>query len=279
MRAHAFLFLIPVAGLLVSACAPPLPESGSAVTAVETHPPGEPTETAALPVAVDPGDLDAVKRAVAEHLPGVKVDAIRATPLPGVYELQAGMNFGYVSGDGRYLIEGDLNDLTTGAKLTEDRRRGARMALMSGVPDDQTIEFLPENKPAKYTVTVFTDVDCGYCRKLHQEMAGYNKAGIAVRYVFFPRSGPDTESFHTAEKVWCSADQRGAMTIAKQGGKLEGKTTCDNPVMSHYQLAGQLGIRGTPAIILPDGEMIPGYQPPAALEQILASHKATPPAG
>lgn len=269
MRAHAWL-LLP---LILTACAPPAPESGSQTSAV-----AEPT-AAQAPVAVDPGDLDAVKAAVAARLPGVKVDVVRATPLPGVYELQAGMNFGYVSGDGRYLIEGDLNDLISGKRLTEDRRREARAALMAGLADNQTIEFFPQDQPPKYTVTVFTDVDCGYCRKLHQEMAAYNKAGIGVRYVFFPRSGPNTESFYKAEKVWCAADQRQALTQAKQGGAVEGEKSCPNPVMSHYQLAAQLGLRGTPAIVLPDGELIPGYQPPAALSEILAAHSAAAPAG
>lgn len=270
MRAPAWL-LLP---LILTACAPPLPESGSQASGNT----GE-SAAAAQPVATDPGDLDAVKQAVGAHLPGVKVDAIRATPLPGVYEIQAGMNFGYVSGDGRYLIEGDLNDLISGKRLTEDRRREARAGLMAGVADNQTIEFFPQNQPLKYTVTVFTDLDCGYCRKLHQEIAGYNKEGIGVRYVFFPRSGPNTESFYKAEKVWCAADQRQALTLAKQGGKVEGDKSCPNPVMSHYQLAAQLGIRGTPAIVLPDGELIPGYQPPAALAEILAAHKAGTPTG
>lgn len=263
--------------LLLTACAPPAPESKSKAASGTT-------ETAAVapaaPIAVDPGDLEAIKLAIAAHLPGVKVDAVRATPLPGIYELQSGMNFGYASADGRYLIEGDLNDLGSGARLTEDRRREARVALMAGVADNQTIQFFPEGKTPKYTVTVFTDVDCGYCRKLHQDIAKYNAEGIGVRYAFFPRSGPDTESFFKAEKVWCSADQRQALTQAKLGNKMEGeKASCPNPVLSQYQLAAQLGIRGTPAIILPDGEMIPGYQPPAALLQILAAHKAAPPAG
>lgn len=271
MRNPAWL-LLP---LVLVACAPPAPETGSTETG--TAAPAAPA-TAPLEMATDLGDVEAIKALVQDRLKGVEVDAVRATPIPGVYEVQSGMNFGYVSGDGRYLIEGDLNDLTSGGRLTENRRRESRAAMMAGVADDQTIEFLPVGTP-KYMVTVFTDIDCGYCRKLHNEMAGYNKAGIGVRYVFFPRSGPDTESFAKAQRVWCAADRQGALTAAKAGEKLDGDTSCNNPIQSHFELAAQLGLRGTPAILLPDGEMIPGYQPPAALAQILAEHSGAKPAG
>jgi thiol:disulfide interchange protein DsbC len=265
MRLQACL-LLP---LLLVACAPPAPET--------TAPAEVPVSAAPPPVAdvaVAPGDLEAVKAQVALRLPSVTVDAIRATPLPGVYELQSGMNFGYISGDGRFLIEGDLNDLVSGQRLTENRRREARAGLMAAIGPDQAIEYAPAGTP-KYTITVFTDIDCGYCRKLHQHMAEYNADGIAVRYVFFPRSGPNTESFYKAERVWCSADRQVALNKAKAGENVEADTGCANPIGDHLRLAGELGLRGTPAIVLPDGELIPGYQPPAALLQILAEHAAS----
>lgn len=254
------------------ACAPPAPESESAAAS------GTAAAVPAPVINADPADLEAVRQRVAASLKGVQVDAVRATPMPGIYEVQSGMNFGYVSLDGRFLIEGDLNDIATGKSLTEDRRRGARAAIMSGVSPDQSILYAPDHGPTKYTVTVFTDIDCGYCRKLHQHIAEYNADGIAVRYVFFPRSGPDTESFYKAEKVWCAADRKAALTQAKLGAGYEGDKSCQNPVMDHLKLASQLGLRGTPAIVMPDGELVPGYQTPEQLLRVLAQH-GTPPAG
>lgn len=269
------LLSLVFAATALAGCAPPMSadadkDSDKAVAS------GDPTPTlAAAPVVdADPADLAALKERLSANLRGLKIDAVRTTPLPGIYEVQSGMNFGYVSLDGRYLIEGDLNDIAAGLSLTEERRRDARVTLVDQMADNQSIEFAPAGGPAKYTVTVFTDIDCGYCRKLHQHIAEYNADGIAVRYLFFPRSGPDTESFHKAEKVWCAADRKAALTQAKLGAKYDGDASCSNPVMDHLKLASQLGLRGTPAIILPDGELIPGYQTPDELVKALAQHAA-----
>ena len=263
--------LVPalLASLMGVACAPSQPEETPA------KPQGSATatfESAPLP----PGDLEALKQRISTNLKGIQVDSVRPTPLPGVYEIQSGMNFGYISADARFLIEGDLNDIVAGKSLTEDRRRVARAELIGKFSGDQAIEYAPTNGPAKYTVTVFTDIDCGYCRKLHSHIAEYNADGIAVRYLFFPRSGPDTESFHKAEKVWCATDRKAALTQAKLGPGYEGDMSCKNPIGDQLKLAGQLGLRGTPAIVLPDGELIPGYQTPEQLLKMLVKHEVPP---
>ncbi len=267
MQKSVLSIFLAVAAL--TACAPPMEEGAGKSASVD------PAPVAAAPVIdADPADMEALKQRIAANLRGTPVDAVRPTPIPGIYEVQSGLNFGYVSLDGRYLIEGDLNDINTGKSLTEDRRKLARVALVKQFDGDQAIEYAPANGPAKYTVTVFTDIDCGYCRKLHQHIAEYNADGIAVRYLFFPRSGPDTPSFFKAEKVWCAADRKAALTQAKLGSGYEGDASCKNPVMDQLKLASQLGLRGTPAIILPDGELIPGYQTPDELLKALGQHAA-----
>jgi thiol:disulfide interchange protein DsbC len=120
-------------------------------------------------------------------------------------------------------------------------------------------------RETKHTVTVFTDVDCTYCRKLHAEMKQYNDLGIRVRYLFYPRSGPDSESWTKAEQVWCSANRNEALTRAKRGDSLTAKACANNPVARDYELGQDVGLRGTPAIILPSGELLGGYVPPAML--------------
>ncbi|HKY93173.1 MAG TPA: DsbC family protein [Nevskiaceae bacterium] len=257
--------------VFLSSCAPDYPgdqadKAGSATT-------DEPAKVAVVAPLSDE-EQARLKTAVEKHLNGVKIDAVRATAMPGVYEIQAGMLFAYTSADGRYLIEGDLADLQAGVGLTEASRKTARHALIAKIPQDQSIQFAPKDKPAKYHITVFTDVDCGYCRMFHQHMAEYNADGIAVSYMFFPRSGANTPSFHKAEEVWCSTDRQVAMTQAKQGKALNVSKDCPNPIARHLELAGQLGLRGTPALILDDGEVIPGYQPPDQLLAVLQAKEA-----
>ncbi len=214
-----------------------------------------------LPAKADP------RVELAAKIPGAKPDELRQSPIPGIYELARGGEIAYVSADGKYVIAGDLYDLAKNDNLTEARRRGERLRLLSRVPETDMLVFGPRD--AKYTITVFTDVDCTYCRKLHAEMADYNRLGIKVRYLFYPRSGPDTESWQKAEEVWCSPNRNDALTRAKRGEALKNVKSCPTPVARDYQLGQDFAIRGTPAIVLADGEVLPGYVPAASLAEHL----------
>ena len=152
--------------------------------------------------------------------------------------------------------------------LTEDRRTQARLAMISAVPETQMVIFAPKNP--QYTITVFTDVDCAYCRKLHSEIAELNKLGVRVRYMFFPRTGPNTESWKKAEVVWCSVNRNEALTRAKAGAQLDMNLSkgCDaSPVARDYAVGQSIGVRGTPAIVTERGDYIAGYLPPRELVQ------------
>jgi thiol:disulfide interchange protein DsbC len=205
---------------------------------------------------------------LASKIPGAKPDELRESPIPGIYELTRGADVAYVTSDGKYAIAGDLYDMGSNDNLTEKSRRGERVKLISAMPESQMVVFSP--KDPKYTVTVFTDVDCGYCRKLHSQIVDYNRLGIKVRYLFYPRSGPNTESWEKAEEVWCSSNRGDALTRAKRGEEITGPKHCSgSPVARQYALGQELGVRGTPAIVLDSGEMLPGYLPPAMLAQHL----------
>ena len=205
------------------------------------------------------------RAALAAKIPGgAKAEELHASPIAGVYELARGTEIAYVSEDGKYAIAGDLYELGTDKNLTENTRRAERTKLLASVPESQMVVFSP--KDPKYTVSVFTDVDCTYCRKLHSQIAEYNRLGIKVRYLFFPRSGPDTESWARAEAVWCASNRGEALTRAKRGEEINKPKSCANtPVAREYQLGEDVGVRGTPAIVLENGEMLPGYLPPAQL--------------
>lgn len=209
--------------------------------------------------------LERVQKAVAQYIPEIQQKDIRETRVPGLYEVQAGAMYGYVTADGKFLIQGDLMNIETGEEITENRRRGYRIERINALGAESTIEFAPA-KGAKHIVTVFTDIDCGYCRKLHAEMPEYNAAGITIRYLFYPRAGLGSDSFRKAEAVWCANDRKAALTNAKAGVPVltEGQA-CANPIAREWQLGQELGLRGTPMLVLPDGEIVNGYVPPQAL--------------
>jgi len=215
----------------------------------------------------------AVRKAMNALAAGVKIDSMRPSPIPGLMEVNAGGETVYVSDDGKYLVSGSIIDVASKDDLTEKSRAVARRGALKAVTASQMIVFAPSHP--KYTVTVFTDVDCGYCRKLHSQIADYNKAGIAVDYLFFPRSGIGGESYDKAVSVWCAADRREAFTNAKKGLPVP-KANCANPVSTDYNLGLRVGVEGTPAIYTADGTQIGGYLSPTEMRSKLDELAAKP---
>lgn len=203
------------------------------------------------------------RAALSKRMPGSKPEDFRPTAVPGLYEYARGADILYLSADGRFALDGDLYDLDSEQNISERRRREARLALLGKVPESSMLVFGPRS--ARHTVTVFTDIDCGFCRKLHSEMAQYNALGIRVRYLFYPRSGPDTDSWSKAVAVWCSPNRNDALTRAKNGETVRSGKCDASPVMRDYELGDEFAVQGTPAIIMPSGEMLPGYLPPPML--------------
>jgi len=208
------------------------------------------------PLAQADGHDDA-KATILEKFPELISADISESPIAGLYEVRLGAQVTYVSADAKYLLEGQIIDVNSGENLTESRRQLVRAAALDKVGDSSMVVFGPAS--AKHTITVFTDIDCGYCRKLHREIDDYNEADIRVRYMFFPRSGPNTESWYKADEVWCAVDRNTALTAAKAGKTFESEECGATPVAQHYELGRKFGIRGTPAIVLESGEIVPGY--------------------
>jgi thiol:disulfide interchange protein DsbC len=199
---------------------------------------------------------------------------VRPSPLPGLYEVTHGAEVGYVSTDGKFYIDGDLYDMTSSRNLTEQRRQAGRLALLNAVPDSEAIVFSP--KDPKYTITVFTDMDCTYCRRLHGEIGELNRLGVRVRYLAYPRSGPGGDGWKKAEAVWCSADRNDALTRAKRGEEIKAPN-CKNPVAKQYELGDKVGVRGTPGIVTDKGQYIGGYLPAPRLVAHLKELQAQQP--
>lgn len=214
--------------------------------------------------AAEPEEVPAAERErIAEMFESILPEHVKPSPIDGWYTIQKSSVVAYITTDGRYLLQGDLIDLEQQVNLTEANRTDARRDVMSAVTDDQVIMFSPAE--VKYSVSIFTDVECTYCRRLHSQMDEYLAHGIEVRYLLYPRSGPASRSWITAEEVWCSADRASALTMAKLDKKFE-TSACDaSIVQDHYSMGQEVGLTGTPAIVFEDGELVAGYLPPDAL--------------
>jgi thiol:disulfide interchange protein DsbC len=215
---------------------------------------------------VDP-KLEEVRTKVSEMFESIEAKHVNLSPIDGWYTIQKGSTVAYISDDGRYLLQGDLIDLDQQVNLSEQSRSVSRRTLVNELKDEQSILFSPSE--IKHSVTVFTDVDCTYCRKLHSQIDEYLDQGIAVRYVLYPRNGPASRAWSTSEDVWCSRDRNSALTAAKLDREFE-TSKCDTSMITrHYTLGQDIGLSGTPAIVLEDGTMISGYMPPEALSSRL----------
>lgn len=215
-------------------------------------------------------EMDKAYEKIKVIFPDLPKEAISPSPVAGLYQIKVPPKLLYISADARYVVEGDLINTTTFKNESTPLRDGLRNVAIDNMGEQNMIVYGDKKLP--HTVTVFTDIDCGYCRKLHSEMEGYNKEGIRVRYMAYPRAGIGSESFTKAESVWCAEDRNKALNEAKMGGTLVPKK-CTNPVAKEFQLGRMLGIQGTPAIVTQTGEVIPGYVPPAQLKKILAELK------
>lgn len=217
-----------------------------------------------VPVFAEEISLEAARKNISKVFSGVNIKNIQPSPISGLYQVAIPPRFFYVSGDGRYVVMGNLIDAATNQNITKPARNKSVAAAINGLGEDSMIIF--GDKSLKNTITVFTDIDCGYCRKLHNEIGKYNKLGIRVRYLAYPRAGIGSDAYKKAEAVWCSKDKAKAMTQAKKGITVKSEN-CQSPVAAHYALGNMVGVRGTPALVLDNGEVVPGYIPASRLRE------------
>ncbi len=265
-----YLFLILFLLLALPACAEapdnvqetPAPENSAPVTTI--------SETIAEKASSEPNSSEKASENVMEMLEqrlsavlgGVPIKSITPSPVPGVYQAAFAGQVLYITADGRFVFAGDLIDLETQVNLTEQAKTQDQLQQLQAVAKDDMVVF-----PARIqqrTLWVFTDIDCPYCRRLHQEVPELNRNGITVNYLFFPRSGPNTPSFQKAVNVWCAKDRQAAMNDAKSQKSLP-NLSCENKILEQYQLSQALGVTGTPYMLSDNGRAIPGFAPAAEI--------------
>ncbi len=215
-----------------------------------------------------------IKTQVEKAFPNLKVDTVTKSPVSGLYELTAGSSIAYVSANGRYLLTGDVLDLDqtpADRNVTEGTRRKQRVGLLGKLDNKEMIVY-PAKGKEQGVVTVFTDPDCGYCRKLHEEVEKLTELGIKLKYVAFPRQGIGSPTYTKMEGVWCAGDQKIAMTEAMLGNSIEG-TSCKHSIEAQMELGVKLGVSATPALVFPDGTLSRGYKPAEKLAQEALRHQ------
>lgn len=207
-------------------------------------------------------DYEAIEERLAGLVPDMNQVVIAETPMNGIMQVLIGSDVVYMSDDGRFLMQGRMIDMDTQIDLTDQAKSGVRKSQLADLDSSEFVSFGDED--ATFDILVFTDPDCGYCRRLHEHMDEYVDAGIRIHYLAFPRAGVGSESYNKLVSVWCSEDRNAAMDIAK-AGRTPPSATCDNPVDEQYSLGQSLGVTGTPSILTYNGDIIPGYVPPEQL--------------
>jgi thiol:disulfide interchange protein DsbC len=230
-------------------------------------------KSVAKPIELDPTQLNAelLKTKIKAKL-GLTVEKVETTPVPGIALLITSQGLFYSSYNGDYFIQGKVYSLVT--KVTDLAEESLAKIRMEGLDKYKNDMIVFKAKDEKYVVTAFTDITCGYCIKMHKQMDDYNERGITFRYLAYPRAGIKdqkgnyTQGFKDLRSVWCAEDPKEAMTNAKNKRNVAYRV-CDKPIEGEFKFGRQTGVNGTPAIVLSNGMMVPGYQPPEQLEKLL----------
>lgn len=247
-----FLCVLVLSAFAASACS-----SDRTAAIADAHAAPVPAST-----VVAPAVRQNIAATVAKMAPHASVQTIVPMPIAGLYQVVVQGQVLYMTGDGRYVIQGDAFDVATRTPLNSLTLNRLRREAIAKLSPGQTIRFAPANP--KYTVTVFTDIDCPYCRAFHANMAKMNDLGIAVDYLFWPRSGLSTPSAQKAVDVWCAGDRHAALTQAFEG-QTPHNETCQSPVAHDFNLGVDLGVDGTPTVIADNGAVLGGYVDPLEL--------------
>lgn len=210
----------------------------------------------------------AIEQKLKEVIPGAPAAKITKSVIPDLYEVVLGSKILYMTADAKYVVSGSIVDLNTRENLTESSANKIRKAALEKIDVDSMIVY-PAKGVAKTTVTIFSDIDCPYCHKMHKEIPQLNAAGIEVRYLSYPRAGVGSPSYKKAVATWCADNPSKAMDDAMLNGLVASKQCQDNPVIEHMKQAQFFGVNGTPNLILETGEVIPGYVPAKELIKML----------
>ncbi|MDO5640589.1 MAG: DsbC family protein [Neisseria sp.] len=201
----------------------------------------------------------------------VKVQSVRATPIPGLYEVVvSGNQVVYADSKADYMLVGDLIDVNTRQSLTEERTAELNKLDFSTLPLEQAIKEVRGN--GKLKVAVFSDPDCPFCKRLEHEFV--KMSDVTIYNFMMPIASLHPDAARKAEQIWCQPDRTAAWTQWMREGKMPPQVAaCDNPVAETTSLGEQLGFTGTPTIVFPNGRTQSGYSPMPQLQQTIAANQ------
>lgn len=215
----------------------------------------------ALPTtAVLADSKEAITASIQKHMPGVPIDSIEETPAKGIYELTSNGQIAYLTGDGKYLIAGDLIDVANQQNLTQAKQQSQRLVYLKDVSAERKLVY-PADGDTRHAITILTDPTCPFCDKLHKELPKLREAGVEVTYILTPRQGPGSKGFEVSSKVACADDPKEALERAMKGDSVDAEACHNDMIKENLALSNRLGMSGTPYTILPNGAAMPGYRP------------------
>jgi thiol:disulfide interchange protein DsbC len=222
---------------------------------------------------VNKEEANSIVAQLTSKFPQIQISKVQRAPVSGFYQVIAGGDILYVSNNAEHLFVGDLLAINRPVQtnLTEEVRKESRLAVLKDLSEKDMVVYNPKSGNPDYTVTVFTDIDCGYCRKFHQELNSYLDQNIKIRYLSFPRAGIGSDSYNKAKTVWCAEDRNKVMDEAKLNNDFKAATDlcATDAIDKSMELVRKLGLNGTPALLLDDGTLLPGYMPASALKSTL----------
>ena len=212
-----------------------------------------------------------ILESIRQLIPDFEVDSIQKSPIEGLYQVMIGTGLFYVTEDGRYILEGELYDIKDKRNVSETEKEKVRAIELAELNEENLIVFASEQYNPDLVLYVFTDISCGYCRKLHKDVPDLNKMGVTVKYLAYPRAGVNSNAGFELAAVWCADNRNDAMNEAKAGEIINDVKECGDPVKEHFELGNRIGVTGTPAIFLKNGRKLPGYRPPMELLELVSN--------
>lgn len=201
--------------------------------------------------------------------PNTRIQEVRPSTLPGLFEVVMGDNIAYTDATGRYFIFGHLFDMKEQVDMTAQRKLDTKKAEFPAAFLANAIKVVKGDGSRK--LAVFSDPDCPYCKRLEGELAKLDN--VTVYTFLYPLESLHPEAKTKAVSVWCARDRGKAWTDLMLTGQAPKLVACTNPLNDNLVLGSRLGVVGTPTLIAADGRVLPGAAPAAKIDQWLGGAK------
>jgi len=206
------------------------------------------------------------------HNIGLNIEHVENSPVSGVFTVVSKEGISYATENGDYIFTGNLFKVNG-----QDVENVTESALLKGVQNfannTQTIDYKSPNE--KYVIAIFTDITCGFCQKLHHDIAEYLRAGISIKYLAYPRMGLNSVVSKNMASIWCSSEPKKAFDEAMKDNVLPNNKPskeCRELIAAQFDMGSTMQLKGTPTSITLKGKpfVFTGYVTPESMAKQLA---------